>query len=85
MVLGLECSARNVTHLLRNPRSLARALISMQVIMLLLAVAAASTFDLYPAVKMGAVPDLLTENKAIPVGCSPNCERSRRSPPYIDA
>ncbi len=45
----------DVTHLLRQPRSMARALISMQGIMLLLSVVAVATFNLHPAVKLALV------------------------------
>ncbi|MGE0126608.1 MAG: bile acid:sodium symporter family protein [Blastocatellales bacterium] len=53
--LGLNASSRDAMYLLRRPGRLARALLSMFVVMPLFAAVIASAFDLHPAVKIALI------------------------------
>src|SRR6185503_5937904 len=72
--IGLKATFADVTFLFRNPGHLFRALLSMNVLMPLIALALAATFDLHPAVKIALVaisvspiPPVLP-NKALKAG-----------------
>jgi BASS family bile acid:Na+ symporter len=76
--LGLNARGRDATYLFRNPEKLARALLSMFIVMPLFAAAVAYAFDLRPAVKIALValavaplPPLLPK-KAVRGGCEPS-------------
>jgi BASS family bile acid:Na+ symporter len=53
--IGLSASLQDATYLFRRPRELARALLAMNVLMPLFAVALNSVFDFVPAVKIALV------------------------------
>ncbi|MGH9882109.1 MAG: hypothetical protein ACRD6N_11795 [Pyrinomonadaceae bacterium] len=53
--LGLKASLKDATYLFRRPGQLLRALLAMNVLMPLFAVAVAVIFDLTPAVKIALV------------------------------
>src|SRR5258705_601191 len=53
--IGLRASAQDLTYMLRRPRELVRAILAMNVLMLLLAVVLVSMFDLTPAVRIALV------------------------------
>jgi bile acid:Na+ symporter, BASS family len=55
LALGLRATFADATHLLRSPRLFARAALSMEVILPLVAVAIVMAFDLRPAVKMALI------------------------------
>lgn len=55
LALGLRATFADAAHLLRSPRLFARAALSMEVILPLVAIALVSSFDLRPAVKMALV------------------------------
>jgi len=53
--IGLQASARDLGYLFRKPGLLARSLVSMNVVMVIFAVATAVTFKMHPAVKIALV------------------------------
>ena len=53
--LGLKSTFRDVTYLLHRPGELVRSLLSMYILMLLLAIVLAHTFDLHSAIKIALV------------------------------
>ena len=53
--LGLEATVRDATSLFRRPAVLARTTIAMNVVMPIIAIVLALSFDLHPAVKIGLV------------------------------
>jgi bile acid:Na+ symporter, BASS family len=55
VALGLNATLDDATYLFRHPRKLARAILSMYVLMPLLALGLAMTFNLHPAVKIALV------------------------------
>jgi bile acid:Na+ symporter, BASS family len=55
MALGLRATLGDATHVLRSPRALGRAFLSMNVVLPIAAVVIVRAFDLHPAVKMALV------------------------------
>jgi bile acid:Na+ symporter, BASS family len=55
LALGLKATFTDATYLFRHPRDLARAFLSMNVLMPLLALVLVMTFNLHPAVKIALV------------------------------
>jgi BASS family bile acid:Na+ symporter len=53
--LGLQATLGDATHVLRSPGALARAFLSMNVLLPITAVVVAGAFDLHPAVKIALV------------------------------
>ena len=53
--IGLTASLQDATYLFRRPRELARALLAMNVLMPLFAIALISIFDFHPAVRIALV------------------------------
>ncbi|HVJ22224.1 MAG TPA: hypothetical protein VM686_42755 [Polyangiaceae bacterium] len=52
LALGLRATTRDATHLLRQPEPLARALLSMNGVMALVAVVMIASYDFHPVVKL---------------------------------
>lgn len=55
LAIGLKATLAEVTYLFRHPAQLVRALLSLNVLMLLFALALSVAFDLHPAVKIALV------------------------------
>jgi BASS family bile acid:Na+ symporter len=53
--LGLHSTLREATYLFRHPGILARSVLSMNVVMLVFAIAIAALFDIHPALKIALV------------------------------
>jgi bile acid:Na+ symporter, BASS family len=77
-VLGLNASFNDATFLLRRPREIGRALLSMNLLMPLVAFLLGITFDLNPAVKIALVAVSVSPvppvfpRKALKIGCKEN-------------